>query len=127
MCVVRPKCEIKSSLSLTARILYVCGATGARSLDSPRVLRQVQVPKKHPKISHRQVTLGSLLINFVPQMPANAAAVCNPTGALPSACALFLATLHLFVRHCTAREKKKDKSQMAPPLFFCECVSDVQV
>lgn len=50
MCVVRPKCEIKSSLSLTARTLYVCGATGARSFDSPRVLRQVQVQKKqNPK------------------------------------------------------------------------------
>lgn len=36
-----------------------------------------------------------------------AALVCNPIGVLPSECALFLATVHLFARNYTAREENK--------------------
>lgn len=56
----------------------------------------------------------SLFINFVLRMQANAAVVCNPVGALPPEWALFLVTLHLFVRPSTAREDQ----QIQTGLFF---------
>lgn len=114
MCVVRPKCEIKSSLSLTTRILYVCAATGARSFDSPRLLRQVQVPKKTPQniTQTSDSPLLVVLINFVPQMPANAAVVCNPTGALPlSMCSILSYTSFVCkTLYCTRKKKTTTKA-----------------
>lgn len=42
-----------------------------------------------------------VFINFVLQMQLYTAVVHNPRSALPSECALFLVTHHLFVRHST--------------------------
>lgn len=113
MCIMRPKCEIKT-LVTTDSTDTVC----LQSCTSVVVLSIIPVSsERYTTLKTRQVTPRSLLvvfINFVLQMQANTAVVCNPMGALPSECALFLVTLHLFVRHCTAWENQQNRQS-----FFC--------
>lgn len=73
---------------------------------------------KMPYFCRAVVTPRSLLvafINFVLQMQPNTAVVRIPMGALPSESALFLVSLHLFVRHCTAREKTNKNTDSRSP------------
>lgn len=73
--------------------------------------------KRHTAWKTRQVTPRSFLvvfINFVLQMQLYTAVVHIPRSASLWECALFLVTLHLFVRHCTVWKKLQNTDSHNP-------------
>lgn len=111
MCIMRQKSGIKT-LVTTGSTDPVClrSRISAAVLSTPRGTQHEKPSKVTPR------SLLVVFINFVLQMQPNTAVVHNPRSALPSECALFLVTLHLFVRHCTAW---KNTTKTDSRSFFC--------
>ncbi len=117
MCVCVCVCLLSSEATVYFTTMSACVCNTRRALVWSFHRLSLSAPRSTQHEKNRQVTPRSLLvvfINFVLQMQPNTAVVRNPRGALPSECALFLATLHLFFRQCSARKNQQNTDSRSP-------------